>query len=247
MADLGEVTSVPRPLIAVLAATVLVFVLYTFALKPGGSGGGGGSQSPGAYSSAIAKARAVQGVVNGAGARDGGTPSPTATTGTTTTTPGPSTTTTATTAGQAPAKTPSGASTTSHTPAGQRAQGSPAQTARASGQGTASATTAAARFHTVQVALQQHKVVALLFYNPSAPDDRAVESELSAIPTHNGAVVRLAVPLQEMSAYSSLLTQVPVDYSPTLVLINRQRQAEEITGYASTFELDQRVAGALRS
>jgi hypothetical protein len=89
--------------------------------------------------------------------------------------------------------------------------------------------------------------LALLFYNPAAPDDRAVDSELSAIPTHSGAVVTLAVPLQQISTYTTLLMQVPVDYSPTLVLINRQRQAEEITGFATSFELDQRVARALGS
>src|SRR5581483_10082859 len=75
--DLGWVSSVPRPLLALLAATILVFALYTVALKPATSGGGGGS-SQGAYQSAIAKARGVQGLVNGAAVPDGGTPAPTA-------------------------------------------------------------------------------------------------------------------------------------------------------------------------
>lgn len=219
---------------------MLVFALYTVALKPA-SGGGGGSHGKGAFSSAIAKAKAVQGVVNGASARDGGTPAPTATTSTSTTkTP---TTTTGTPASQAPAASSSGATTAHGATAGQVP---PSSRTQASAHAT-SAMSASARFHSAQVALEQHKVLALLFYNPAAPDDQAVKSELSAIPTHGGAVVRLAVPLQQLSAYTGLLTQVPVDYSPTLVLINRHRQAEEIAGYASTFELDQRVAEALRS
>jgi hypothetical protein len=109
------------------------------------------------------------------------------------------------------------------------------------------ALTAAERFHAAQVALNQHKVLALLFYNPASADDRAVKSEMSSIPTHAGAVVKLAVPVQELAAYSGLLNQVPVNYSPTLMLIDRHSQAVEITGYASSFEIDQRVTEALRS
>jgi hypothetical protein len=112
---------------------------------------------------------------------------------------------------------------------------------------TPAATGAAQRFHTVQVALQQHKVLALLFYNPASADDRAVASEMSSIPTHGGAVVKLAVPVRELASYSSMLSQDPVNYTPTLVLVDRQGQAEQIAGFADSFEIDQRVAGMLGS
>ncbi len=58
-------------------------------------------------------------------------------------------------------------------------------------------------------------------------------------------MVKLAVPLQDLSSYSTLLNEVPVNFSPTLVLINRARQADEIVGFADAFEIDQRVADAL--
>lgn len=255
--DLGCVSSVPRPLIALLGVTVLVFALYTVALKPATSNGGGGS-NPGAYQSAIAKARAVQGLVNGAGAKDGGTP---------TLTPSPSSQTTTSTgpthkpAASQPLPTstsPAGASTqprASSPHASQPKSGAAASVASLAGPGTVMGTiaphraalTAAERFHTAQVALDRHKVLALLFYNPASADDRAVEAEMSSIPTRGGAVVKLAVPVQELAAYSNLLNQVPVNYSPTLMLIDRHRQAVEIAGYASSFEIDQRVAEALRS
>lgn len=250
--DLLSVVPVPRPLLALLAASVLVFALYTVALKP--ASGGGGSHM-GAYQSAVAKARAVQGLVNGAGARDGGTPTSSA----------PSTS-------SPPAKpAPAQSSTTTTTPAGASQQGQTSSTqvhrpghSGAPTQSTISslaapgtvlgtitpphrALTAAERFHEVQVALQHHKVLALLFYNPASSDDMAVASELSAIPTHGGAVVRLGVPLQEVAAYSTLLSQVPVNYSPTLVLIDRQGQAEEIAGFAGSFEIDRRIAQLLGS
>jgi hypothetical protein len=100
---------------------------------------------------------------------------------------------------------------------------------------------------TVRAALDHHKVLALLFYNHDSPDDQAVAAELKSIPTQGGAVVKLAVPLQELASYASLLSSVPVNYSPTLVLIDRQRQAQEITGFATAFEIDRRVADALGS
>jgi hypothetical protein len=236
-ADLGRVTHVSRPLIGLLAATVLVFALYTVALKPGASSSGGGS-NPGAYQAAIAKARGVQGVVNGAAARAVGTPALTATP--TISTPAPSSTN-ATTHPSAKAKIPAATGSQAH-----------ASKAQANGKSTGSApasshsiSAAAARFHTVQVALQQHKVLAVLFYNPASADDRAVASELSSISTHGGAVVKLAVPIQELASYSGLLSQDPINYSPTLVLIDRHGQADEIAGFADSFEINQRLAGVL--
>lgn len=251
--DPGWVSSVPRPLIGLLVATVLVFALYTVALKPA-TGGGGGS-NPGAYQSAIAKARAVQGLVNGAGAKAGGTPSPTPLSSQTPASSAP----THRSAQPLPTTThPAGPSqhprTSSSHPSHAKGGGG-ASVASLAGPGTVMGTiaphraalTAAERFHAAQVALNQHKVLALLFYNPASADDQAVESEMSSIPARGGAVVKLAVPVQELAAYSGLLNQVPVNYSPTLVLIDRHRQAEEIAGYASSFEIDQRVTEALRS
>ena len=257
--DPGWVSSVPRPLLALLAATVLVFALYTVALKPATSGGGGGS-NPGAYQSAIAKARAVQGLVNAAGARAGGTPASTP--------PATGQATPSSTPSHKPAASSSLPTTSTASKAKQHHEALSPSAGHAKGNGTAppsvaslaapgtvmgtitphrAAVTAAERFHAVQVALEQHKVLALLFYNPASSDDKAVEAEMSSISTHGGAVVKLAVPIQEVAAYSSLLSQVPVNYSPTLMLIDRNGQAEEIAGYASAFEIDQRVSQDLGS
>jgi hypothetical protein len=243
-----------------LAATVLVFVLYTVALKPGTSTGGGGSHA-GAYQAAVAKARGVQGLLNGAGARDGGSPTSTIAQTTPTSsssapahhaaapTPHPSSTATgnhAQRSSSAPVKKANGngtSSTGATAAAGSTTTGA-AKNAAAPGR---AATPAAQRYDTVQAALDHHKVLALLFYNPASPDDKAVEAELKSIPTQGGRVVKLAVPLQELASYASLLTTVPVNFSPTLVLIDHQRQAQEIMGFATSFEIDRRVADALNS
>jgi hypothetical protein len=88
-------------------------------------------------------------------------------------------------------------------------------------------------------------VLALLFYNPAAADDRAVARELRTIPVRGGRVFRLAVPISELSSYGPITNQVPVTTSPTLLLVDRARSASTIVGYASAFEIAQRVSDAL--
>lgn len=94
-------------------------------------------------------------------------------------------------------------------------------------------------------ALAAHKVVALLFYNPAAADDEAVKRELDSVPSEGGDVVKLAVPVSELARYATVTAQVTITTSPTLVLIDRARQASTIVGFADRFEIAQRVADAL--
>lgn len=105
--------------------------------------------------------------------------------------------------------------------------------------------TATQRLNTVEGALRRHHVVAILFFNPAAADDRAVKHELSTVPTHKGAVAKLAVPLNELASYTLVTSQVPVSSSPTLVLIDRADQATTIVGFADRFEIAQNVDDAL--
>jgi hypothetical protein len=97
----------------------------------------------------------------------------------------------------------------------------------------------------IESGLSQHKVLAILFFNPAAADDQAVKHELDAIPARGGKVVKLAVPLSEITRYPVITNQVQVTESPTLVLIDGQRKADMLTGYLDQFELAQRVSDAL--
>jgi hypothetical protein len=94
-------------------------------------------------------------------------------------------------------------------------------------------------------ALATHKVVALLFYNPAATDDKAIKQELATVPTRAGKVVKMSVQVSRLAKYSLVTNQVPVQVSPTLVLIDKARQASTIVGFADRFEIAQRVADAL--
>jgi len=108
-----------------------------------------------------------------------------------------------------------------------------------------SGATPGGRVGAVQRALLGGKVLALLFYNPGAADDQAVKQELAGIPGHGGRVFSLAIPLNELFAYAQITSQVPVNYSPTLVIVDRARQAHEIVGFADSFEIAQRIQDAL--
>ena len=86
----------------------------------------------------------------------------------------------------------------------------------------------------------------MLFYNWRAADDRAVKQELASIPTHAQQVVKLAIPLRELARYAVVTRQVPVTMSPTLIIIDPTRHARELLGFASQFEIWQRIDDALR-
>lgn len=212
---------VSKPLIGVLIATVAVLALWVVALKPSSSsnspnGSGGGL---GQFQSDINKAHQAVQTSNSANARAGGVV--------------PTTTSQLTTAPPSVKPGSSAASSSVHSSSSTRPAAAKAPA------------TSAARFSTVKAALDAHKALALLFYNPSAADDQAVEQELKLVPVHSGKVVKLAIPLNELPRYTAVTEQVPVNMSPTLVVIGRNGQAGEIVGFTDKVEIAQRVTDAL--
>jgi hypothetical protein len=218
----------PKPLIGLLVATVVFFALWVVALKPSGqsgSSGAGASKGLGQYQTDINAAHQAVNTSNAASGRAGADPTSPATAAAVTQAPVPHV---------AVAVKPT-ANTAVKPQAVSRVVAKPATGAHA----------AATRFGAVQRALHSHKVLALLFYNPAAPDDRAVHQELGGVPTHAGKVFKLAIPLNEMVSYVAITNQVQVNVSPTLVLIAPNGQADEIVGYTDPFEVSQRVEDAL--
>jgi len=219
--------SLPRPLIALLVATLAAFGLWYVELRPSSSSSGGSSQGVGAYQSAINQAHQAVKTSSAANARLGAptstgsapaSPTPVKTTGTA------KSTTTAAVASKPVAK-------VAHKAAASR----PA----------ARTVSQAKRLDQIKNAIAEHKVVAVLFYNDAAADDQAVDHELATVPTHGGKVVKAAVPLSQLTSYGIITQQIPVVTAPTLVLIDSSRQATEITGFADTLEISQRVDDAL--
>jgi hypothetical protein len=237
--------SLPKPLIGLLLGTVAFFAIWMVALKPGSSSKGGSQGGVGQYQPAINKAHQAVTTSNQANAKLG---APTATTSAKTSSPAPTaaaTTPAATTPAKAtPAKATPAKTTTAKTavkPVTKAAAATPVakpttQSAKA---------TAAAAVQTVGTAIRAGKVVAILFYNDAAADDRAMKTELAAIPTHGDQVVKVAVPVSQLSQFSSLTQTVDVNTAPELVLIDKTRQASTLVGYADSVEIAQRIDDAL--
>jgi hypothetical protein len=231
-----------KPLIGLLLATVVFFGLWVVALKPSSSTSGGQPNGVGQYQSAINKAHQAVATSNAANAAIG---APTATgpapKSPTTTAPGPKATTTVK---AAPAATPAVKSAPVAKPAVKSAPAAkPA--VKATAVAKPAPVSAAAQVKLIANAIAARDVVAVLFYNPAAADDQAMKKELGAVPTDRGQVVKLAVPVSELTQFQGITAQVPVVTAPTLIVIDPTRQATVLTGYASQLEINQRVADAL--
>jgi hypothetical protein len=231
-----------RPLIGLLVATVVFFALWVTMLKPSsptnGANAGNINKNPslGQLSGAIAAAHAAVATANGASVRSGGT-------AVATSPDHPGVAPGRSTPAPAPAKR---AAATPPVVRVHRAVHSRTHGARRVHVFRAAAhLTPAGRLALVTRSLAAHRVLALLFFNRAAADDRAVRRELAAVPVHHGAVVKLAIPLAEVASYASLTTRTPISTSPTLLIIDRARAAVELVGFADRFEIAQRVADAL--
>jgi len=226
--------SLPKPMIGLLVVTLVFFALWYVELKPSSSTSGGSPSGLGQYQSAINKAHQAVATSNAANAKLGAPVS---------TTKAPAPSTTKSTAPSTPAATtPTASATTPKTAAAKTA-------AKTSATKLATAKPApvsvATELKTLQSAVATHKVLVVLFYNGAAADDQAMKQELAGVPTHNGAVVKLAVPVTELSKFEAITSQIPVVTAPTLVVVDPARDADTFTGFLSQLELNQRVADAL--
>src|SRR6478609_1823273 len=232
--------TLPKPLIGLLLGTVAFFAIWMVALKPSSSSSGGGSQGGvGQYQPAINKAHQAVTTSGQANAKLG---APTATTSATTP--------------AAKATTPTATTPTATTPAPAKIAAKPTAEAAAKAVGKAlsvpvtkpvltPAQSAAADAKSVDTAIRAGKVVAILFYNDAAADDRAMKTELAAIPTHGGQVAKFAEPVSQLIQFSSLTQTVDINTAPELVLIDKARQASTLFGYADGVEIAQRIDDAL--
>jgi hypothetical protein len=214
--------TLPKPLIGLLLGTVAFFAIWMVALKPHSSSSGGSQGGVGQLQPAINQAHQAVTTSNQANAKLGA-----ATATTPATAPTPTTKTTATARVKPVTKA--------------NAKAAPATKPTPQSESAAAATAA----HSVADAIRAGKVVAVLFYNDAAADDRAMKSELAAIPTHGGQVVKVAVPVSQLIQFSSLTKTVDVNTAPELVLIDHARNASTLVGYADSVEIAQRIDDAL--
>jgi hypothetical protein len=258
--------TLPKPLIGLLLGTVAFFAIWMVALKPHSSSSGGSQGGVGQYQPAINQAHQAVTTSNQANAKLG---APTATTSAPT--PAASTPPASTPAATTPAATtPAPATKTATTPAtkhtataatatnkaskaapAKKPNSVPAATGADALKAAASGQIATFSFFTpdvvqaVNYGIKDHQqVVAVLFYNPAAADDRAMVGELAPL-ARNPLVLGVAVPVSKLTQFTAITSKVPVVTSPTLVIIDRTGQATELTGYADADEIGQRLNDAL--
>ena len=123
-------------------------------------------------------------------------------------------------------------------------------TAATSSAATASADFAAARKagmpESLVRALSQHKTVAVLFWNKKAADDRAVRAELRSVKTGKDVVVHVA-PVTDVARYQAIAGGVEVQQSPTLVVVDRNLEADALVGYSDAAAIAQAFDDARRA
>ena len=92
-------------------------------------------------------------------------------------------------------------------------------------------------------AVKADKKVALLFYNPSGLDDRAMTRVMRALDARTQAVV-LTDHVEAVDRYGEMVEDLGVSQTPSVVLIDRSGDARLIEGYVDTDTLTQAVADA---
>jgi hypothetical protein len=98
----------------------------------------------------------------------------------------------------------------------------------------------------VKRALDARKVVAILFWNPRAVDDRSVKASVEAVPRRGGKVAVFSDRVKNLSRYTRISTATSIVTTPSLVIVNRKGEAEVVTGYLDRQTVAQYVKNALR-
>ena len=98
----------------------------------------------------------------------------------------------------------------------------------------------------VKSALDAHKVVVILFWNPRSVDDRSVKASLDSLSRHKRKVAVFSDRVENLARYSRIMTAASISTTPSLVIVNRKGQAEVVNGYLDRQTVGQYVRNALR-
>ena len=96
-------------------------------------------------------------------------------------------------------------------------------------------------------ALGDRKVVVILFWQPRAAEDKAVRKALAGIDRHHNKVLAHATHIKRVASYQQITRGAEVEQSPTVVVIDRNRQVTPLVGYVDRQTIDQAVTDALRN
>jgi hypothetical protein len=95
--------------------------------------------------------------------------------------------------------------------------------------------------------LEARKVVVLLFHDGRTSDDLEVRRAVQAVDRRGGRVAVHVASIKHLGDYAPITKGVPVQNSPTVLVIDRNRQAKRIAGLTVTSEIDDAVTALSRT
>jgi hypothetical protein len=99
--------------------------------------------------------------------------------------------------------------------------------------------------HAVSRALDAHKVIVLLFWNPRGTDDRSVKNAVDSLSDRGGKVAVFVDRTKHVARYARITGPANVVQTPTLVVVDGQGQAQTATGFLDGQTVEQYVVDAL--
>lgn len=94
---------------------------------------------------------------------------------------------------------------------------------------------------------QKGNVEIVLFWDPAGSDDRHVRQAVQEVNTREGTVKIHAYEIDDVGKYTALTQDVPVNVSPTLIVLSPKLDAWRITGYTDTAEINGLVGAVARA
>lgn len=133
-----------------------------------------------------------------------------------------------------------------HAPARAKSHAAPAPTHTHAKAAPGSAKTAAPSMQVkVEAELKQGKVVAILFWNPKATDDVAVQHQLQSVQSKLRSSLAVHAALAgQVASFGTIIRGVKVYGTPTLMIIDKHKQALTLTGYTDAYAIEQAIAEA---
>lgn len=99
----------------------------------------------------------------------------------------------------------------------------------------------------VAKAIDQRKVLVMLFWNRVSADDRAVRQAVRRVDRWDGEVRVHVAPVKKVSKYGRITRGADVSQSPTVLVVDRNLKVERLVGFVDTPSINQMVLDALRN
>jgi hypothetical protein len=94
----------------------------------------------------------------------------------------------------------------------------------------------------VEKELKQGKVVTILFWNPKATVDRAVQRELQAAGHALGGKIAVHdAHASQVGSFGSITRTIQVDETPTILIVNKSGKTTTLTGLIDAFAIEQAI------